>query len=286
MTPATHRSLAPAPAGPDSPLGALRREIDTLDDALHDLLMRRAEVVARLATSRTKGEGSPLRPGREAQILRRLLARHAGPLPQAALVRLWREVLATSSAMQNRFAVAAHGTKIDALAREHFGSLTPVESHAGPAAALAAVASGEAHVAVLPLPAEGEPAEAAWWVGLDAPRLQVVARLPFWSAAPGPEALAVALGAPDPSGEDRSLLRLEWRDGAGLDRDRIGAALAAAGLPARSLLPHWQGGALRALAETEGVLEAGDPRLARLPVDGARPLGFYAVPFRGPQTEE
>jgi chorismate mutase/prephenate dehydratase len=29
------------------------------------------------------------------------------------------------------------------------------------------------------------------------------------------------------------------------------------------------------------VLEAGDPRLAALPVDRALPLGFYAVPERG-----
>lgn len=293
--PATHRSssLAPAPppaTGPDdSPLDALRREIDALDDGLHDLLMRRAEVVARLAASRAKGEGSPLRPGREAQILRRLLARHAGPLPPEALVRLWREILSTSSAMQTRFAVAAHGPGIAALAREHFGGLTPVQDCAGPATALAALASGEAQAAVLPLPAAGEPAEAAWWIGLDAPRLQVVARLPFWSAGPavaGQEALAVALGAPDPSGADRSLLRLEWHGADGPDPAR---ALAEAGLPPpRALLLRRDGDALRALAELDGVVQAGDPRLARLAVDQALPLGFYAVPVRGPQqtTEE
>ncbi|MEN9499161.1 MAG: hypothetical protein RIS83_980, partial [Pseudomonadota bacterium] len=70
---------APAPPIADPALQALRAEIDALDDAMHDLLMRRAAVVARMAASRAKtGGGSPLRPGREAAVLRRLLGRHQG----------------------------------------------------------------------------------------------------------------------------------------------------------------------------------------------------------------
>ncbi|MFM7416430.1 MAG: chorismate mutase, partial [Alphaproteobacteria bacterium] len=71
----------PATQAADPALQALRAEIDALDDAMHDLLMRRAGVVARMAASRAKvGAGSPLRPGREAAVLRRLLARHSGAL--------------------------------------------------------------------------------------------------------------------------------------------------------------------------------------------------------------
>ena len=244
--------------------------------------MRRAAVVARLAASRAKaGSPSPLRPGREAMILRRLLARHAGPLPPVALVRLWRELLASSSAQQGGFTVAVHGRGPERLAREHFGSLTPLEILPSAARALAAVAGGEAQVAVLPLPEEGEAPEAAWWLGLDSPRLQVIARLPFLAAGGEAGALAVAPGAPDPSGADRSLLRLEAVGEPG--RAPLAAALAAAGLAPRMLQLRRDGGVLRALAEVDGVLTADDPRLAGLPVDRALPLGFYAVPERGDQ---
>ena len=291
LDPALADAALPEPSG--GKLAALRGEIDTLDDALHDLLMRRATVVARLAGSRAKDGPSPLRPGREAMILRRLLARHAGPLPPDALIRLWREIFAISSALQDSFGVAvfARGPEGAQLAREHFGTLTPLRSHPTPSRALAAVAAGEAQVAVLPLPEEGEPAEAAWWTSLDSPRLQVVARLPFWSPGSlrpeGPEALAVALGAPDPSGADRTLLRLEMRSEAGAEfsRARILEALATAGLvsPAapRLLQLHRDQGRLRALAEVDGLVAAEDPRLAALPVDRALPLGGYAVPLRG-----
>jgi chorismate mutase len=292
MTSSSDTDLAPTPATSPSPDGALpaplaaaRAEIDALDDALHDLVMRRAEVVAGLAASRIKADTSPLRPGREAMILRRLLARHTGPLPAIALVRLWRELLASSSAQQGGFSVAVYARRAEhsRLAREHFGGLTPLRTLPTAARALSAVANGEAQVAVLPLPEEAEAPEAAWWMSLDSPRLQVVARLPFYAADADrlPEALAVAPGAPDPSGADRSLLRIE----AAGDRSRaqLVAALTAAGLPPRMMQLRRDGGVLRALVEVDGVLGVDDPRLVGLPVDLALPLGFYAVPVRGDQ---
>src|SRR4051794_16400450 len=158
-------STAAPPTADQGALAALRGEIDRLDDQLHDLLMRRAEVVASLAASRVKGGASPLRPGREAMILRRLLARHRGTLPGGAVVRLWREIFAASSALQGGFSVAVHLRSPEhvRIAREHFGTLTPHRSLPSVARTLAAVASGEAQVAVLPLPEEGEPPEQAWW---------------------------------------------------------------------------------------------------------------------------
>jgi chorismate mutase/prephenate dehydratase len=282
MTRATDTDVAPAPAEGAGALAVLRGEIDALDDALHDLLMRRAGVVARLAGSRAKTGASPLRPGREARVLRRLQDRHAGPLPFAAVVRLWRDLFAASTALQGPFAVAVcAGGEGMRLAREHFGLLTPLVEAPAPARALAMLASGEVPVAVLPAPEEGEPAGAAWWTALDSPRLQVSARLPFWSTggAPGAEALVVTPGAPDPSGEDRSLLRLQG--GVAESRTGLRGALADAGMPPRHLLLRRDGPAPLALAEVEGVVEAGDPRLAALRVDHVLPLGFYAVPLRG-----
>ncbi|MDO9709086.1 chorismate mutase [Paracraurococcus lichenis] len=286
MTAASDTKTAPAtpaataPGTPPEALAALRAEIDRLDDQLHDLVMRRAEVVASLAASGVKRGGSPLRPGREAMILRRLLARHAGALPGGAVVRLWREIFGASSAMQGGFTVAVYAREEAQLrlARDHFGGAIPLRPLPTAARALAAVAAGEAQVAVLPAPEEGEPAEQAWWTGLDAPRLQVVARLPFWSEGEA-AALAVAPGAADPSGDDRSLLRLEMAGDRG--RAQVAAALAAAGLPPRSLLLRRDGGVVRALAEIDGVVEDGDARLAALPFDRALPLGFHAVPERG-----
>ena len=270
----------PATPTADPALQALRAEIDALDDAMHDLLMRRAAVVARMAGSRAKtGAGSPLRPGREAAVLRRLLARHEGALSRGAMVRIWRHIFMAHTAIQGGFtaAVAASngGAPSLALAREHFGTQTPLRASATPAQALAAVSTGEASVAVLPAPS-GE-GEGAWWQSLEAPRLSIVARLPFLAdAARADAALVVAPVPPDASGDDRSLLRLEGS--ADASRESFARMLAEAGLAGRILYLARQDGRSLALAEIDGFIATGDERLAAL---RCVLLGTYAVPVAG-----
>lgn len=282
----------PTVGAPQTDLAALRAELDGIDDALHDLLMRRAGVVARVGASADKAATRvALRPGREAAIIRRLLARHSGKLPPQALVRLWRELLAATTSMQRPFVVAVcdpdPGAVLIQAAREQFGALTPLHIHRRPAEALGDLAAGAASVSVLPLPSEDEPS--AWWTALlhvGTPRLHVIARLPFWApraeGAPSAAALVVAAIAPDPSGQDRSLIGLE------LDRDtsraRLSATLADAGLaPAHLILRHEPGlPVVQALAEVDGVLTDADPRL--MSVGALRPpvvLGAYAIPVNG-----
>ena len=110
-------------------LDALRRDIDRIDDALHDLLMQRCEVVERIAE--VKGTGPAfMRPGREATILRRLVDRHAGRFPVPVLIRIWREMLAAFTLLQGPFAVAVHAPEDERglwdMARDMYGSSTPM----------------------------------------------------------------------------------------------------------------------------------------------------------------
>lgn len=277
---------------PSPDLAALRAELDRIDDDIHDLLMQRAEIVGQVGASAAKaGSGVALRPGREAAIIRRLLARHAGELPPRTLVRIWRELLAGTTTMQRPFVIAVGSVDLIGVAREQFGALTPLRVHATPAQAITSVSAGTASVGVLPLPRQDEAAGAAWWATLlrqDGPRLHVVARLPFWTprseGAPEAEALVVAALDPDASGDDRTLIALEV-DGEG-SHARLSTALAAAGLPPRYLLlRRTPGQGTLALVEVDGFLASDDARLDR--IDALRPpviLGAYAVPLSGAQA--
>jgi len=308
--PAAEPSLSPTAAHPPSHDGwpggltAVRAELDGIDDAVHDLLMRRAEVVARLASSGSKQsavsgskplQGTPLRPGREAAIIRRLLARHAGPLPRQALVRIWRELLAATTAMQGALVVAVcegdSGAAFVQTAREHFGGLTPLRVYPTAGSAMAEVAEGAASVAVVPYPTDPGAPRDAWWTKLlqnDPPRLYVIARLPFWrprgEGSPAAQALVVAAVAPDPSGQDRSLLGLE--SNADVSRDRLAAALAEAGFAPLSTLLRRDPVArvAQALVEVEGFVTDDDPRVVALQRSAllrAKVLGAYPVPTDG-----
>jgi chorismate mutase/prephenate dehydratase len=273
---------SPPPGVPptESDLALLRAEIDRLDDALHELVMQRAEVVARLSAGRAKGS----------VILRRLLARHAGPFPRDALVQVWRTLINGNTALQGPFGIAvfntAPGSGFVALAREHFGATTPARAYTSPAQVLAAVSSGEASVGVLPMPGEEGESE-TWWTALmarDQPRIHVIARLPFWAprveGAPRAQALVVGAISPEPSGSDRTMLGAETTED--LSRARITMALAGAGLVPRTILTRRGGGGGGALlVEVEGFCAEADPRLARFAeIAGTRApviVGAYAT---------
>jgi chorismate mutase/prephenate dehydratase len=286
--PAASAEEPPPTDGWRGDLAALRIELDRIDDALHELLMQRARVVEQVAKS---GKRGAYRPGREASILRRLLRQHKGALPPQTIVRLWRELLAGTTAMQGLFAVSVYepdaGAAFTQTAREHFGALTPLHAYGRSSQALAEVSQGMSAVGVLPLPSETDGVRDDWWTTMlrqEQPRLRIVARLPFWApradGAPDVQALVVAGTEPDPSGHDRSLLGLELD--APVSRGRVTAMLAAAGLAAETVVLS-RGGVVHALVEVVGFLTDDDPRLARLNAALRRPvvLGAYAIPETG-----
>ncbi len=284
--------VSPSPS-PSEQLAALRAELDGLDDQIHDLLMQRARVVERVGALGAKGR-VPLRPGREADIVRRLLARHAGRLPRRTIVRIWRELVAGTTTMQGNYTIAVcqadPASGFIASAREHFGALTPIRAHRTPAQAIGEVSAGQAVAAVLPMPAQDDTPGAAWWTALlhrDEPRIHVVARLPFWQprseGAPQVQALVVTAAAPDRSQDDRSLLGLECADS--VSRARLSALLTAAGFTAGDITIRRAAGSpvAHALVDVAGFVTDEDPRLAGLP-DLLRPpvvVGAYAVPVDG-----
>ena len=278
---------------PTEQLAQLRAELDRIDNQVHDLLMQRAQVVERVGALGAKGR-VPLRPGREADIVRRLLDRHESRLPRRTIARMWRELLAGTTAMQGNYTIAVcqadPASGFTACAREHFGALTPMRTHRTAAQALGEVSAGTAVAAVLPMPAEEETQGEAWWTALlhrDEPRIHVVARLPFWrprsEGAPRVQALVVSAAAPDPSRDDRSLIGLEVSDT--MSRARLSTILTTAGLSASNTILRRVPGSpvAHALVDVAGFVTESDPRLAGLP-DLLRPavvLGAYAVPVDG-----
>lgn len=285
-------SPPPATGGAAPALATLRAELDRIDNSIHDLLLRRAAVVERVASEGGKGRVA-IRPGREADIVRRLIARHTGKLPKRLLVRWWRELFAATTSMQGSYVVAVCETEAGSpfvqAAREHFGALTPVRVYRTPSQAIAELSAGTAIAAVLPMPAEGE--TSAWWTALlhrDDPRIHVIARLPFWAprpeGAPRVQALVAAAVPPDASAQDRSLIGMEL--GAETSRARLAAALTATGLVPLTTILRRDGAAAQALVEVEGLVADTDPRLAALGDVARRPvvLGAYAVPVEGDQA--
>lgn len=271
-------------------LDHVRREIDRIDDQLHDLLMERAGLVERIASAKAPG-GIALRPGREASVLRRLLSRHQGPFPRTALVRIWREVMGALVGLQQPFTIAVYqperGAGYIELARNHFGVVWPQIVHLTPGHVVRMVADGQASIGVVPIPgaADAEP----WWLALtsDAGNLpRVVTRLPVMATEAGTgradplEAFVVACRDPEETGDDRTLIAVETSPD--VSRDRLRTVFTAANLDLHAMLAtHRSDGAWRHLVEVTGFVTGADPRLTEMmqtkdPVTHVRVIGAYA----------
>ncbi len=285
---------------PVKTLDDLRREIDRIDDAIHDLVMRRTAVIAEIAAAKSVDRNGTangfLRPAREAVVLRRLIARHRGHFPKPALVRLWRELIAGPLSLQGSFSVAVYAPKGEPgywdLARDHYGSHTALAGHGTAGQVLSAVSGGNAAVGILPMIADDDPDP--WWPSLvreDGKGLWIVARLPIAGQgnARGDklEALVVGPMAPEPTGRDQSFLVFEPAQE--LSRAWVTAGLGKAGLAPRRVTV-WkpkQGDAVY-LVEVEDFVTESDPRVAdiRAQIGGDAGRVFYIGGDAAPFTPE
>lgn len=273
-------------------LDELRREIDAIDDRLHDLIAQRTAVVRRIAE--IKGKGPVLRPGREARILRHRLSVAAGdPLPAAVFARVWRELISAYCRLQGPLQVAVCAPVKSVgywdLARDHFGSATKMSLFHSATLVLRAVSETEGMVGLLPMPHDDD--TDPWWRHLATgpePALRVVARLPF-TANPGArfedlQAVVVARVAEEDSGDDVSWLVVSAEER--ISRRSLNDLAQGVDFDAQVLAGHDEGSGAGYfyLLEVAGHVGRDDARLARLTdrLKAARgrvtPVGAYARP--------
>src|SRR6202030_2765503 len=133
----------------------LRRDIDRIDADMHALLIERGDIIGRLiAVKKSQETGSAFRPAREAEMMRRLVARHHGILPLDTAESIWRVIISTFTYVQAPFAVHADLSAGDALMRDsarfHFGFTVPFVPHMGAATVVEAVSASRGDLGLVP----------------------------------------------------------------------------------------------------------------------------------------
>ena len=282
-------------------LAEFRAEIDRVDNAMHDLLMERARIVRHIARAKAEAAGvsdAPvfaMRPGREAEILRRLAERHTGEIPTAVVGRIWRELISAKSRMQGPLEVAVFGSQDPVgywdVARSHFGSNTPALLMDTTGLVLRRVADKHGTVGVLPTPGTGVTG-CDWWPALagnsnNHKRPQIVARIPFFrtDGAAQRDAVAVACVDREETGDDRTYLVAHCP--AGISRASVQKILREAGVET-SLVDAAPGNSTVLLFDADGYIIQSDPRLASVEKAwnsadaGIVVIGGYASPYRLP----
>jgi chorismate mutase / prephenate dehydratase len=113
-------------AGP-ADLAEIRERIDAIDAEVHALLNARAHFAQQVGISKSSSGKAVdfYRPEREAEVLRKALARNRGPLRDEEIARLFREIMSACLAQQEPLKVAflgPEGTFTQAAVVKHFGS--------------------------------------------------------------------------------------------------------------------------------------------------------------------
>lgn len=194
-------------------LASHREAIDALDDRIITLLSKRSTIVEKVGQLKHKmaRDDSFIRPGREAEIVRRIIRNTESHLSRPAMGLIWRLIIASSINIEETVSIASlsspESDECYWVAREHFGAFTSNQRLPTCAEILREVVSKQVTVGVLPL--FDRVSMPSWWCRAVEEKKQpyVFARLPFVRLAPSAKPPIVAIGhvTPERTRHDTSL---------------------------------------------------------------------------------
>jgi len=189
-------------------LSDLRQTINQLDDDILALVRRRMELAADIIAA--KSDSVAYRPGREAEVVKRLIAA-APELPAQLIVNLWRQLMTASTSLQNgATSIAVHRGAM-AVAGWHFGALFPIEE-CDNMTALQALMSRDDGAGFALVPARCETELAAWLLGDET--IHVIAQTPLLASPVMPPVWMLGRHPADQVGEETSIIAHDSGSGA------------------------------------------------------------------------
>ena len=131
-----------------------RRRIDALDAEIVQRISERAECARRIGEAKLKSDRAAYAPDRERQVLDKIAAANAGPLSNAALHAIYREIISACRALERPLTVAYWGptaSNTHVAARQRFGSQAEFLQTGSVAEVFAQVGRGNADFGVVPV---------------------------------------------------------------------------------------------------------------------------------------
>jgi len=192
-------------------LDQLRSEIDCLDDKILQALVKRMQLSDQVISS--KNGVAAFRPGREAALVRQLIAKsksYGEGLAPEAILGIWRQIMAASLNRQNGEVSCAVHKKVMPVVAWHMGSASTLMINDQIFPLIEAVASGQCQYALVPANED---------IGIllacldQHHQLKIIARTPLYEMRVIPAAFIIADYLPDMSGDDISLFASHSPDG-------------------------------------------------------------------------
>lgn len=225
-------------------LSKFRQRIDVLDDKIIALMRERIGIIQEVGVFKDKhfpGQ-CPIRAGREAEMLRRVMNKFEGSaFAPAAAAAMWRVLIGYSTSVESTLTLSVYtpdrNDTLYWLAREYFGPTLPIIRQPHIKRVIGDVTDGKASVGIVPTLHDDTTND--WWPTLlpsAGMSPKVFAHIPFvYENTPGaiiPAALAIGRVAPEATGNDVSFIVLDTEYN--VSQHRLQTALTKLNLPA-----HW-----------------------------------------------
>jgi chorismate mutase/prephenate dehydratase len=194
---------------PDSTLDAIRRDIDSIDDQILALLECRFAATGRVKASKSSDgsiASSPLRPAREAAMLRRLIGKAGPAVPPDVLVRLWRVILSASTQFQAPVTLhideaLGKDPGMSLLMSQHFCGMQ-INLHPSPISALGALRASPGDLAIV----DTTSSWASGFSGHANEDARIIGTLPVISTGTVPLLLIFGHAESQESGDDETIM--------------------------------------------------------------------------------
>ncbi len=148
------RPSSAAAAGSNESVADLRRQLDAIDREILAAINRRAEVAQQIGRAKQSDKRCIFDPQREADVLDRLAADNRGPLSDASVRKIFREVISAARAIQTPTRVAYLGPEFTfshLAAIERFGQSAELVPVGTIAAVFEEVERGQSEFGVVPM---------------------------------------------------------------------------------------------------------------------------------------
>jgi chorismate mutase len=290
----------------ESALLALRNEIDAVDNKIIELLGNRMQIINRVGElKKNSSEKFFIRSSREADMIKDLIKKSDSSFPKAAIVSIWRKIIAAANMHEQKLKIAIHNPKnipdYFYLVREYYCDSAPIISHDSTTNIVAEIEKGEAQIGIFALPQlsrdesdKKENANENWWISLanNKSGIKIFAKIPFVESKNEQDGIndeislvAVAIKPSEKSSEDNSLFYIEVKKE--ISRSQIMTGLTEQGLIAKILktvkLPQVDD-VVFYLVELSGFYTDEDEAIKNFSKSKIKPytklLGSYAVPVK------
>lgn len=140
---------------PENELNRYRKQIDTIDKSIVELLRERSEISVQIGLIKKNRNLEVYHPDREVQIFQRLQAYNSNSqFPDRALFQIYREIIGVSRKLQRPLSIGYLGPEASythMAALRHFGAVTECVSRKSIPDVFSAVETGECDYGVVPV---------------------------------------------------------------------------------------------------------------------------------------